>query len=212
MHVFTIRTVRSALIALAVALTLCAAASVGRAQEGGDPSNGTGLMLGIRSGAHGIGFEGDRDGTGTAFGLRAGYGFSERFTAFAGVDRLSVSDGDGFEGLPAGDSYHALYVDLGGRFHFRTDERLIPFAEVGASIVGLDFDNISGDETRYGGAAASLGAGLLWYAAPAVALEGAASLSAGRLMDREVAGVKDDVEISMSGLRVHVGLTFYPFQ
>lgn len=207
MHMFTSRAAR-----IALALALCATADVAQAQESDDPSTGTGLFLSVRSGGHGIAYEGNRDGTGTAFGVRAGYGFSERFTAYAGVERLSVSEGDGFDMLPAGDKYGVVYVDLGGRFHFRTDERLIPFAEVGASIVGLDFDNTNGAKTTYGGAAASLGAGALFYATPAFALEGSASFSTGRLMEREVAGVKDDVGISMAGLRMHLALSFYPFR
>lgn len=196
---------------LGLILAILAVPAAAAAQTAPDPSNTQGLFLNARAGGYGVGYEGDRDGTGTGFGLRVGYGFSERLTAFFGFEGGSISEGDGFEGVPDGDDYGMLFLDLGARLHFRRDARLVPFLEVGGSVVGLWFDTADDDEAQYGGLGVSLGAGLLYFVSPRLALEGATLFSAGSLMEREIAGVGDDVDIGVAGIRMQVGVSYYPF-
>lgn len=175
-----------------------------------DPSNTRGFFVNVRSGGYGVGFDDDRDGTGSGFGLRMGYGISERTTLFAGAEVGNISNGDGFEGLRQGDDYGILYLDLGARVHFRTDRRLMPFVEGSVNVVGLWFDNQDDDETLYGGLGAALGGGLLWFVTPTVAFEGAALINAGSLMTSEVGGVEQDADLGLAGVRIQVGLSIYP--
>ena len=193
---------------LATALSLPAAA---QAQTGLDPSNTRGVFIEARTGGHGVAYKGDRDGTGAGLGLRLGYGFSDLFTAYAGVDVAYISEGDGFEGLPEGDRYGLIYIDLGGRFHFRREHRWVPFLEASGSIVGLGFDTADGLEDSYGGLSFTAGGGLLYFATPNLALEGAASMTAGSLLERELAGESEDVDIGVAGIRLHIGVAYYPF-
>jgi hypothetical protein len=193
---------------LLAALALPASA---HAQSATDPSSTQGIFLNARVGGYGVGYEGDREGTGSGFGLRAGYGFSERLTTYVGLEVGSISEGDGFEGLPDGDDYNMLFVDLGARLHFRRDHRLVPFLEAGGSVVGVWFDNSASQEATYGGASVTVGGGLLYFVSPRVALEGAASFAAGGLMEREIAGTTEDVDMGLAGVRMQVGISYYPF-
>lgn len=195
---------------MATLATPVAVAAQADVQGAPDPSNTRGLFLNLRSGGYGVGFEGDRDGTGLGVGARIGYGLSDRVTLFAGFEAGGITDGDGFEDLPADDDYGLLHIDAGARVHFRNDHRLVPFVEGSVNVVGLWFDTTEGDEALYGGATASLGGGALWFISPSVALEGSALFGAGALMDAEIGGVDQEVDISMAGVRLQVGLTFYP--
>lgn len=203
----TARALRAALIMTAIA----APASV-HAQTAGDPSNTRGLSLGLHTGGYGVAYKGDREGSGGGLGFQIGYGFSDRFTGYLGFDAASISQGDGFEGLEAGDDYTFIFMDLGGRFHFRPDSRWVPFLDVAGTVVGLGFDNMEGQETTFGGASLSLGAGLLYYVSPTLALEGGASFSGGSLMQREIAGSTTDVDMGVAGVRMQVGVSYRPFR
>lgn len=209
MHAHRLHLLAGLLVCAALAAPTAAAAQAGEAPAL-DPSNTQGFFLNLRSGGYGVGYEGDRDGTGLGFGARLGYGLSERVTLFAGFEGGTISEGDGFPGLPEDDDYGLLHVDLGARVHFRTEARLVPFAEGSVNVVGLWFDDTQGDEATYGGASASLGGGLLWFMNPSVAFEASALFGVGELMEAEIGGVDQDAEIGMAGVRLQVGLTFYP--
>ena len=198
--------------ALSAALFIAAIAAPASAQVADDPSNTRGLSLGLHTGGYGVAYEGDRDGSGGGLGFQIGYGFSDRFTGYLGFDAASISEGDGFEGLRTGDDYTFIFMDLGGRFHFRPDSRWVPFLDVAGTVVGLGFDNMEGQETTLGGASLSLGAGLLYYVSPTLALEGGASFSGGSLMEREIAGSTTDVDVKVAGVRMQVGVSYRPFR
>lgn len=176
------------------------------------PATTQGFNLGLRTAGAGFAFEGGREGTGGGLGLRLGYGFNDRFSAFVGIDGGNVSDGDGFVGLPDGDDYGTVVLELGGRMHFRTQARWVPFAEASLSVIGLAFDDDEGREVGYGGPGGSLGAGVLFHATRTMALEAGASFTAGELWDREVGGIKDDVDIGAKAVRIHLGISLYPFR
>lgn len=199
-------------VRLAILLATLTLPTVVGAQAGADASHTEGLYLSARTGGYSIAYKGDVEGTGGGFGVRAGYGFSELFTVYVGMGGASISEGDGFEGLPTGDSYGLLLIDAGGRFHFRRESRWVPFLEAEANIVGVWFDDADDAEVQYGGASASLGGGMLYFLSPTIAAEGAASFTAGSLMEREIAGSTDDVDIGLAGVRLHLGVSLYPFR
>ncbi|MEK9499982.1 hypothetical protein WI372_03160 [Gemmatimonadota bacterium DH-20] len=200
--------IQRTLLASTLAAALLAPATL--AAQPPDPSITRGLHLSLRTGGMGIGFEDDRDATGGGLGLRIGYGFTDRFTAYLGLDGSEMSDSD-FEGVPADEDFGAAVVELGGRFHFRTTERWVPFAEASLSLIGVAFDDDEGREVGYGGPAGSVGAGLLFFASPTVAIEAGGAFTAGELQHREVNGVDTDVGIATSAVRIHIGVSLYPF-
>jgi hypothetical protein len=206
------RTRTSRTARLAILLTLLSLPTAVGAQTVSDASNTEGVYLSARTGGYGIAYKGGVDGTGGGFGVRAGYGFSERFTAYIGMGGASISEGDGFESLPTGESFGLLLIDAGVRFNFRRESRWVPFLEAEANIVGLWFDDLNEDEVTYGGISASLGGGILYFLAPSIAVEGAASFTGGSLMERTVGGSTGDVDISLTGVRLHIGLSLYPFR
>lgn len=202
--------IQRALLASTLAMAFLAPAALA-GQEVADPSITRGLHLSLRTGGMGFGFEDDRDATGGGLGLRIGYGFNDRFTAYLGLDGAEMSDAD-FEGLPGDEDLGTAVVELGGRFHFRTRERWVPFAEGSISLIGLVFDDDEGREVGYGGPAGSVGAGLMFFAAPTVAIEAGGSFTAGELQHREFEGVDTDVGIATAAVRIHVGVSLYPFR
>jgi hypothetical protein len=199
-------------LALAASLCLPSAAAAQNTDLAADldPSNTRGFFLHVRGGGYGVGFEDDRDGTGSGLGLRMGWGISERVTLFAGMEGGEIGNGDGFQGLPQGDAYGLLYLDAGARIHFRTAARLVPFVEAAANIVGVWFDDEQNEEAQYGGLSASLGGGILYFVTPRVGLEGSALFNAGGLMTSEIGGVERDEDIALAGVRLQVGLSVYP--
>jgi len=203
-------TIYSTVLATLLALLVLPAA-VG-AQAVKDASVTEGVYLSARTGGVGIAFKGGAEGTGSGFGLRAGYGVSERFTVYLGAGGASISEGDGFERLPAGESYGLLLLDAGARFHFQRESRWVPFLEAEVNIIGLWFDDVDDAEVTYGGLSASLGGGTMYFLSPTIAVEGAASFTAGSLMERDIGGSTGEVDIGLASVRLHLGVTLYPFQ
>lgn len=101
-------------------------------------------------------FDGPGDAEGGGLGLRAGYGVSDRFTLYLGVEGAGLDGGRGFEGLGDDEEYSVLYIELGSRFHFRPGQQLEPYADVAFAVVGLGYDgagSYAGNDVTYGGAA-----------------------------------------------------------
>jgi len=180
-----------------------------------DLSHTHGLFVHVRTGGHGIDYDGDIEGAeGLGLGLRVGYGFTDRFTAYLGFEGAGLSGSQGFEGLGSDEEYGLAYVELGSRFHFRPGRTLVPYADAAVSVIGLGYDGsgpYDGNDVSYGGMGFSLGGGMLYFVSQRVALDGGVAFTPGSLMEQYVAGGTEDVDIKLTGVRIHVGLTFYPF-
>ncbi|MEM8556231.1 MAG: outer membrane beta-barrel protein [Bacteroidota bacterium] len=174
-------------------------------------SNTDGLFLHLRSGGHGIAFNDAGDDSGGSIGLRVGYGLSRRVTLYLGFEGGSLGGESRLPGMEAIDDSGLAYLELGGRYHFRPGHRFVPYADAALFVMGAGAD-LPGDDVTYAGAGLSAGAGALYFVTPRVALEGGATFSGGRLFERELDGRDDDIEIGMAGVRMHVGVTFYPFR
>ena len=205
-----------------LALAILAAPSVAFAQTEVVPPSATentyetsGLFLHARTSGHGMAFDGPGDAEGLGLGLRAGYGVSDRFTLYLGVEGAGLDGGSGFEGLGADEKYGVLYIELGSRLHFRSGHQLKPYADVALAVVGLGYDGVesyAGNDVTYGGAGVSLGAGLLYFLSPKFALDTGLAFMPGSLMEREVGRNNEDVDIALTSARIHVGLSVYPFR
>lgn len=179
-------------------------------------SHTDGLFLHARTGGHGIAYEdGIDDADGGGLGLRVGYGFNDRFTLYLGVEGAGLTGSRGFDGLGSDEEYGIAYVELGSRFHFRPGRKLVPYADAAISVIGLGYDGTGGydgNDVTYGGAGVSLGGGVLYFLSPTLALDGGLAFTPGSLLEQHVGGQTEDVDIKLTGARIHVGLTFYPFR
>ena len=109
-----------------LALVTLAVPSVSFAQTDAAPPSATegtyitsGFFVHARTSGHGMAFDGPGDAEGVGLGLRAGYGVSDRFTLYLGVEGAGLDGGRGFEGLGDDEKYGVLYIKLGSGFHFR---------------------------------------------------------------------------------------------
>jgi hypothetical protein len=190
---------------------LLAAAPALHAQ--GARSHTDGLFLHARTGGHGIAFEDAGDDTGASIGLRAGYGFSDRFTLYVGLEGGGLDGQSRLQGLDTDQTSGVAYVELGGRYHFRPGHRFVPYADAALTLIGVGSENDAYDgDVGYGGAGLSVGGGALYFVTPSIAVEGGVSFTPGSLMERELGGASEDVSVGVAGVRMHVGLTLYPFR
>jgi hypothetical protein len=132
----------------------------------------------------------------------------------AGGHGIAFEDGGSrLPGLETDETSGLVYAELGGRFHFRPGHRLVPYADAAIAVIGAGSEaRTYGGDVGYGGAGLSVGGGALYFLSPTVALEGGASFTPGSLMESDLGGVNEDIDIGVAGVRMHVGLTFYPFR
>ncbi len=197
-----------------IALLLVLAGSPGMVVAQSD-ANTHGAFLNIRAGGHGVAFENDDDGEGLGSGLRLGYGFNKRFTMYLGMEVAGMKGDMEFEEFAAGDEFSVAFFELGGRYHFRPQERLVPFADASLAIMGVIYEKdqtTNGTEVTYGGLGGSFGGGVMYFVTPKLAVEGAASFVPGNLSDRSVGSQDNSVDIGMASVRMTVGVSFYPFR
>jgi hypothetical protein len=205
-----------------LALAILGVPSVAFAQTDVVPPSATentyetsGLFLHVRTSGHGMAFDGPGDAEGIGLGLRAGYGVSDRFTLYLGVEGAGLDGGGGFEGLGGDEEYGVLYIELGSRVHFRSEQQLKPYGDVALAVVGLGYDGVesyAGNDVTYGGAGVSLGTGLLYFLSPKFALDTGLAFTPGSLMERKVGRIREDVDIALTSARLHVGVSVYPFR
>lgn len=176
-------------------------------------SNTEGLMIGGSIGAQGItsANQDDSDGGGT-FGIQVGYGFSRLFTLYAGLDIGGVEGENNFtQSALASDEYGAAVLQLGGQFHFRTDEKLVPFFDVAFSGIGMGSDS-SGEERLLSGGGISVGGGVKYFVSPVFALNGGLYFATGTWDELEVGDDTNDVGAGYDAGRLKVGVSWFPFK
>lgn len=217
----TTNNIHRTVVAVLAFITLLPGAAVAQSvdmdssSQGLEQSRTRGFHVNLRTGGYGVAFENDDDGTGMGGGLRLGYGLTDRFTLYAGLEAAGMEGENTFEEFAAGDDFHVAFIELGGRYHFRPAQRWVPFADASLAIVGLAYEKdqtTNRKEVTYGGLGASLGGGLLYFVSRKVALEGMASFVPGNLSDRTVGSQDSSVDVGMANIRMTLGISFYPFQ
>jgi hypothetical protein len=53
---------------------------------------------------------------------------------------------------------------------------------------------------------------VLYFVSPTFALEGGLAFTPGSLMEQDIEGRGQDVDIALAGVRLHIGATLYPFR
>jgi hypothetical protein len=112
---------------------------------------------------------------GGGFGLRAAYGITHQFEAFADLQVASMDDGE--------ETYALSHFDLGGRFNFGTvNTRVRPFAELALNGRAFAYDTPGGILGMRGGGI-SFGGGSRYFFSPRVAFDGGLRLTRGQFTE-----------------------------
>lgn len=151
----------------------------------------------------------ENSGSGSGFGVRVGYGFTQRLEAFGQYDMSYME----LEQLDA-ESFKISSLTGGLRFNFRATTRpLRPFLELGYArrtgqidqvINGNTYDNI-----QFRGGALHVGGGLNYYVALPLALSLNAAFQGGGKSGIQVNGFDSSDRADVTTLRVSLGLILY---
>jgi hypothetical protein len=174
-------------------------------------SNTQGFFLQGHFQGHGLTVEEDDADSGRGFGIKAGYGFSSLFTLYLGIDGASMDVADPGNRPVVGNEYTLAYVDLGGRFNFRAGPNsLVPYLDGSLTGIGSVYSTGAGDAT-FSGSAFSIGGGVQYFISPQFAFNGGLHLSFGGYSELEISGQTESVDLSVTGARIDIGFSWYPF-
>jgi hypothetical protein len=179
---------------------------------------GRGVMLGISAiAAPGLTIKGpDIEGEvstkfGAGLGLQLGYGFSQRFMAFATLDLAKQDSGmDGVDG-----DFGLVTFEVGGRMALPLQgTRVTPYvlAAVGARSLGARVEE-AGDESdvSLSGGTFDVGAGLQLPLTRSLALDSEVRLGVGKFGKFKQDDDTEDIDVDNTmSPRVRVGLSWYP--
>ena len=156
--------------------------------------------------------DGDAD-TGGGAGLRVGYGFNRRFTAFLTADGAKI---DAVNAPNVTGEWDMAHVDLGLRFHFANSlSRWIPYLEAagGARAVSVDEAEVADEvvDLSFNGASFTLGGGISHYLNETLALDVNAKFTSGEFTDIDIDNITvGGLEIDADSFRFGLGLVWWP--
>lgn len=160
---------------------------------------------------HGLTVEDSDADSGGGLGVKVGYGFTPLFTLYLGIDGASmdVSNGEGQNVVAS--EYTLVYVDLGGRINLRAGPNsVVPYLDGSLSGIGSVYDTAAGEAT-FSGAGVSIGGGVQYFFSPQFAFNGGLDLTFGSYDELELAGQTESVDLGITGARINIGFSWYPF-
>lgn len=148
--------------------------------------------------------------TGIAPGLSVGYGSSRWFVPFITLHRARIGAADG--------EFRLRHLDAGVRVHVRGPHaRLVPFALGGVSWRSAAYDDrlFLGDSiaVKITGQGPVLGAGMLYYLQPRLALETSGKWSGGSMDQATTSSghfAAGEHALHDAALRLNIGLSWFP--
>ncbi|GAB3698369.1 hypothetical protein GCM10027592_23370 [Spirosoma flavus] len=149
-------------------------------------------------------------GDGPGFGVRAGYGFTQRYEIFAQYN-LSTLNSDNI----AAKAFQFSHVTGGLRFNFSaTTHALRPFAEVGYTYQTGKVDQVLNNAGRrdnliFKGGALHVGAGLNYFVALPVAITLNGSVQAGAKSPLTLNGIEQTDKADVAAFRISLGVIVY---
>jgi Outer membrane protein beta-barrel domain len=150
------------------------------------------------------------DPNGLGGGVRVGYGFNQRFEAFASYDlqTFSVSNNEW-------DTFRMSSLAAGMRVNFGgTLQALRPFAELGVASTGFKIDPVllNNQLVTYqlrGGANLWLGCGTNFFLTPNIALNATVNATTGKFSNFLVAGTGTAEQPDLRTFRFSVGVSYF---
>jgi hypothetical protein len=197
---------------LAVAALVAASVSAA-AQSNGSRSTTQGLMLDLHLNGSSMKVEDGTNESGGGMGVRMGWGFTPRLTAFVGYDRASIESAD----AQLADKYSLGQVDLGLQYNFANSDRAWrPFVEAAATrrsmYADVTLDDGSTADMSASGLGMSIGGGFQYFFSAPWAISTGLNYTFGSFTKGEMDGVSADLDpaISARGARLNVGLSWHP--
>lgn len=195
---------------LCFALSQTVKAQVTQEKEEEILSNTEGFFLQGHYQGHGLTVDVDDTDSGNGFGIKAGYGFSNLFTLYLGIDGASMDVSDSGTQALVANKYSLVYVDLGGRFNFRSgSNEVVPYIDGSLTGIASVYDTGAGEAT-FSGSGLSLGGGIQYFFSPQFAFNGGLNLTFGEYNELEIAGETESVGLDVTGARINLGFSWYP--
>ncbi|MBD2700453.1 outer membrane beta-barrel protein [Spirosoma sp. BT702] len=152
----------------------------------------------------------ENSGGGPGFGVRAGYGFTQRYEVFAQYDQ-SILNADNIQAK----AFQFSHVTGGLRFNFSATTRALrPFAELGYTYQTGKVDQVLNNAGRrdniiFKGGALHVGAGLNYFVALPVAITLNGSIQAGAKSPVTFNGVEQTAKADVAAFRISLGVIVY---
>ena len=157
--------------------------------------------------------EDDDPSGGGGAGLRVGYGFNRRFTAYLEADGITFD----VENPELQGEWTMGHADLGVRFNFANSLRsVVPFldAAIGGRAVSVEDATSEGEDVgtvTFSGGSFSLGGGVSFFTSEKFAIEALAKFTGGKFEQIDVGDVSvRNLDIEASSFRFKVGVSWWP--
>lgn len=204
------------MLVLFLTSTLPAMGQASQSRSNDDLSRNEGFSIQVRLSGLGVGYESDHDGSGSGGAFRVGYGINDRVSLFLGIEGSNSVDGGGdFDGLADGQNYDFGFIDLGARYHFRSLNRWVPFAEGSVSVMALSYDGdatVDNKEVTYAGLGVGVGGGIMYHILPGLAVEAITIVTPAKLTAKEIGNADSSANIKAAGIRLGLGLKWNLFR
>lgn len=199
-------------IFFALCFTWCLPANsqVGSTEQEEILSKTEGFFLEGHLQGHGLTVEDDDADDGGGLGIKAGYGFSPLFTLYLGIDGASMNVADPATQSFTANEYSLVYVDLGGRFNFRSGPHsVVPYIDTFVTGIASTYNTGAGDVT-FSGSGVSVGGGVQYFFSPQFAFNGGLDFTFGSYDEVEGGGGNESVDLGVTGARIDIGFSWYP--
>lgn len=149
----------------------------------------------------------DNTDMGNGAGIRLGWGFSDKFTAFIGLSaaKLVIDNNGGDYGLGQG--------DLGLTFNFANPQRaLVPYLEIALTSQSMAAESVAGD-IEQSGSGFMFGGGVNYFFSRSAALQLGLNITSVSFGDVSVGGTEQpNTGGSASGGKIMIGFNWYPMK
>jgi len=114
------------------------------------------------------------------------------------------------EFLSGGGTYTLTHADLGARFNFRSmAKRWRPYAKAAVTGLYAETDILGNDIFSISGAGVTVGGGIAYFISRKFAVDAGLEFTGGSFSEAELAGLKNDIDVSATSTRFNLGMSFW---
>jgi hypothetical protein len=195
------------------AVLLAILASMAATPAAAQKSTTRGFSVGAHFQGASLTVEDDDPSSGGGLGLRVGYGFNRKITAYFEADGITFDvENPELEG-----EWTMGHGDLGLRYNFANSQRrLIPFLDAALGVRTVTVEDARSDgedvgEVTFSGGAFSLGGGLSFFTSEKFAIETLVKFTGGKFEQIDVGDVSvRNLDIDASSFRFKLGVSWWP--